>query len=152
MKYSAGILCYNDNHEVFLLKPGGPLFADQNVRTIPKGEFDMRIESAYEAGFREFIEETGYELHEPLQDLVLFEPVPSASNHKTNIIWMCYEPNVEYISCNEFEYPKGSGNLYPECESGEWVTLQIAKQIIFPSLLPFIEMAEMHLREKVKDG
>ena len=47
--------------EVLLVHPGGPLWArkDEGAWSIPKGEYDSKVEDALEAAKREFTEETG---------------------------------------------------------------------------------------------
>jgi predicted NUDIX family NTP pyrophosphohydrolase len=62
-KKSAGILLYRftkDILEVFLVHPGGPLWAhkDAGAWSVPKGEFDEG-EDILAAAQREFFEETG---------------------------------------------------------------------------------------------
>ena len=64
-KRSAGLMMFresNDELEVFLVHPGGPLWAgkDKGAWTIPKGEYD-RHEDPLAAARREFKEETGFD-------------------------------------------------------------------------------------------
>ena len=63
-KQSAGLLLYrkqNKQLEIFLIHPGGPLWAkkDLGAWSLPKGEFDE--EEPLLAAKREFQEETGFE-------------------------------------------------------------------------------------------
>ena len=63
-KTSAGLLLYRyraDALEVFLVHPGGPLWAqkDDGAWSIPKGEFELG-EDPLAAARREFTEETGF--------------------------------------------------------------------------------------------
>ncbi|HTF70996.1 MAG TPA: NUDIX domain-containing protein [Edaphobacter sp.] len=64
-KRSAGLLTFrtsNDQLEVFLVHPGGPLWAkkDKGAWTIPKGEYEQD-ENPLVAARREFEEETGFQ-------------------------------------------------------------------------------------------
>jgi predicted NUDIX family NTP pyrophosphohydrolase len=63
-KRSAGLIMYrwaNDGPEVFLVHPGGPLWAkeDRGAWTLPKGEYEAD-EDPLVAAQREFREETGF--------------------------------------------------------------------------------------------
>jgi predicted NUDIX family NTP pyrophosphohydrolase len=65
-RLSAGLLVYRINGnrpEVFLVHPGGPLWAhrDENAWSLPKGEYGDE-EAPLEAAMREFREETGFEV------------------------------------------------------------------------------------------
>jgi predicted NUDIX family NTP pyrophosphohydrolase len=69
-KRSAGILMYRRRRgtvEVFLVHPGGPYWLKKNegAWTIPKGEYEAN-EEPRAAAIREFQEETGFEVSEPL--------------------------------------------------------------------------------------
>jgi predicted NUDIX family NTP pyrophosphohydrolase len=64
-KRSAGLLMFRkltDQLEVFLVHPGGPLWAkkDKGAWTIPKGEYEQD-ENPLVAARREFEEETGFQ-------------------------------------------------------------------------------------------
>src|SRR6202045_1654816 len=63
-KRSAGLIMYRrtkDQLEVFLVHPGGPLWArkDRGAWTLPKGEYEAD-ENPLLAAQREFYEETGF--------------------------------------------------------------------------------------------
>src|ERR1700730_5687628 len=72
-KRSAGLLMFrkwNDQLEVFLVHPGGPLWArkDKGAWTIPKGEYE-EDENPLVAPRREFEEETGFQASGDFVDL-----------------------------------------------------------------------------------
>jgi predicted NUDIX family NTP pyrophosphohydrolase len=72
-KRSVGLLMFrtsNDQLEVFLVHPGGPLWAkkDKGAWTIPKSEYEQD-ENPLVAARREFEEETGFQATGEIVDL-----------------------------------------------------------------------------------
>ena len=144
MKYSAGIMCYNDKNEVFLLHPGGPWKCSVSRCTFPKGEYDIHNEIPFDAALREFREETGTDIIINA-DTPIYDLGSENTKYKQNHIWMIYQPNATWVSSNSFsvEWPVGSGiySDFPECVGGDWYNLSDAEAKVFDGLLPFIRAA-----------
>ena len=133
---SAGILVYrkkNDEYEVFLIHPGGPIFKNKDTHSwsIPKGLFDDN-ETAFEAALREFKEETGFTIDGDFREL---KPVKQKSG-KIVYAW-AVENDIDetQIESNYFqmEWPPKSGIIkdFPEADKASWFSLDEAKQKMF---------------------
>ena len=151
VKQSAGILLYRlkkHEPEVFLVHPGGPFWSkkDAGVWSIPKGEIDEK-EEALKVAFREFKEETGYELE---GDFMPLQPIKQKSG-KIVYAWTG-ERDVDEnkITSNSFEieWPPKSGKMksFPEIDKAEWFDIPTALSKIFPSQQLFLHA----LQEKLK--
>jgi predicted NUDIX family NTP pyrophosphohydrolase len=145
---SAGILVYrvhNGQAGVFLVHPGGPLWAkkDAGAWTIPKGEFED--EDPLAAARREFKEETGLELSGEFQPLA---PATLKSG-KLVFAWAVQgDLDASQVRSNMFdlEWPPRSGRRIsvPEVDRGEWFSLRAALEKINPAQGGFIrELARL---------
>jgi predicted NUDIX family NTP pyrophosphohydrolase len=134
-KRSAGILMYRRRRgtvEVFLVHPGGPysLKKNEGARAIPKGEYEAN-EEPRAAAIREFQEETGFEVSEPLLELGSIQQ----KSGKVFLAWAfegdCDPAELVSNTC-EIEWPPRSGAriVIPEVDRGEWFSLQTAVNFI----------------------
>ncbi len=146
-KRSAGLLMYRRmgrNIEVFLVHPGGPFWAKKDIGawSIPKGEYSEN-ENPLEAAKREFKEETGFTAEGKFKEL----PEIIQKGGKRVKAW-CFEGycDPDNIKSNTFkiEWPPRSGKVkeFPEIDRAAWFSLEIAKQKILKSQVPFIEALE----------
>ncbi|MBK8503143.1 MAG: NUDIX domain-containing protein [Saprospiraceae bacterium] len=143
-KSSAGIVLYrtsNETVEILLGHMGGPFWAkkDEHAWTIPKGEFDPDEESAIDAAKREFKEETGLEILDPLRPMD-----PFLKNNKKHYFFLL-EKNVnpEELKCNSFEmeWPPKSGKLisFPELDRFAWFDLKMSREKIVKGQLAALD-------------
>lgn len=143
-KFSAGILLYrmyDGRLEVFLVHPGGPFWEkkDRGAWSIPKGEY-CEGENPMAAAQREFEEETGSHVMEPLQPL---EPVllPSGKLVSAWAVEGNFDPAT--LKCDTFplEWPAHSGTIreFPEVDRGEWFDLSTAREKIQPGQGGFLD-------------
>jgi predicted NUDIX family NTP pyrophosphohydrolase len=134
-KRSAGLLMFrglNDELEVFLVHPGGPLWArkDEGAWTIPKGEYD-EDESPLVAAKREFEEETGFHAVGEFVDLGSIKQ----KSGKIVTAWAfegdC-DPNKLISNTCEIEWPPRSGRRIeiPEVDRGRWFNIDEARRYI----------------------
>ena len=142
-KTSAGLLPYrNGGSEVFLVHPGGPLWAkrDAGAWSLPKGEFAAG-EDPLEAAKREFHEETGFAIvaaaFQPLK------PVKQPSG-KTIHAWLVeYDCDPEHIRSNVFtmEWPPRSGTMatFAEVDRAAWFTIAEGRLRILPGQVAFLD-------------
>lgn len=143
-KKSAGILLYrfrNKHLEVFLVHPGGPFFLkkDAGAWSIPKGEF-LDEEEGLAAAKREFLEETGFNLHGKFVELA---PVKQKSG-KIVYAWAIEgDLDEKKIQSNvfEIEWPPKSGKLkkFPEIDKGDWFDIETAKLKMNPAQAELLE-------------
>jgi predicted NUDIX family NTP pyrophosphohydrolase len=146
---SAGILLFRRaaaGVEVFLVHPGGPLFAkkDHGVWSVPKGEIEPG-EDLLAAAVRELAEETGVRV-DPAGAL----PLGSIQQKGGKVVHAWAVPvapgrDIEATS-NTFamEWPPGSGRMesYPEVDRGEFFGPREARGRINPGQIPLIERLE----------
>lgn len=143
-KRSAGLLMYrisNREPEVFLVHPGGPLWAkkDLGVWTIPKGEIDGD-EAPLHAARREFEEETGF----PAIDAFL--PLGKIRQRSGKVVeaWAfegdC-DPALLKSNLCSVEWPPKSGRRIdvPEVDRAGWFTLAAARAKLMEAQWPFLE-------------
>jgi predicted NUDIX family NTP pyrophosphohydrolase len=134
-KRSAGLMMYRklkDELEVFLVHPGGPLWAkkDKGAWTIPKGEFDQD-ENPLVAARREFEEETGFDAMGEFLDLGSIKQ----RSGKVVTAWAfqgdCDPAKLTSNTC-EVEWPPRSGRRLeiPEVDQGRWFCLDEAREYI----------------------
>jgi predicted NUDIX family NTP pyrophosphohydrolase len=145
-KTSAGLLLYRrrDRIEVFLVHPGGPLWArkDAGAWSLPKGEFDAG-EDPLEAAKREFLEETGTAVD---GDFVPLSPVVQRSR-KTVFAWAIEaDVDVSQVKSNSFsmEWPPRSGKVeeFPEVDRAAWFEISEARNRIVGGQVSFIDQLE----------
>jgi len=142
-KISAGILLYrliSGSVEFFLVHPGGPYFKnkDDGSWTIPKGE-QNDDEGLTQCALREFMEETGIQLSEPLIPLT---PVKQKGG-KMVYAWACQKTiSPEQIVSNTFEleWPPHSGRTqqFQEIDRADWFPAARALEKINPAQRSFI--------------
>lgn len=146
---SAGLLLYryNNNLEVFLVHPGGPLWKnkDETAWSIPKGEF-LQDEDPLHAAVREFAEETGIHVSGEFMPL---EPVIQKGGKKV-LAW-ALEKNIDAAAIQsnffEMEWPPRSGKYqsFPEIDKGAWFKTDEAKKKINTRQSALIEELEKKL-------
>jgi predicted NUDIX family NTP pyrophosphohydrolase len=143
-KLSAGILLFrriSGNLEVFLVHPGGPLWAhkDLGAWSIPKGECGVD-EEAFSAARREFAEETGSEID---GDFISLTPVRQSAV-KTVHAWAVEgDLDAAAIRSNTFtmQWPVKSGRYqaFPEVDRGEWFAITQARKKMIKGQLPLLD-------------
>lgn len=152
-KVSAGILLYrrrDDTIEVFLVHPGGPLWAAKDIGawSIPKGLVEPG-EDHFPAAQREFHEETGC--------TVSGHPIPltpiKTKSGKTIYAWaVTGDCDPAKIRSNTFtmEWPPHSGRYgeFPEIDRAGWFPIEDAKRKIHPGQVALID----ELEKKLGDG
>ena len=150
MKTSAGLLLYRrrDHVEVFLVHPGGPLWArkDAGAWSLPKGEFDAG-EDPLEAAKREFLEETGSTVD---GEFVALSPVVQRSG-KTVFAWAIEADfDASQLKSNTFsmEWPPKSGKIreFPEVDRAAWFDIPEARSRILPGQVNFLDQLEQLLK------
>lgn len=141
---SAGILLYRrrpDGLEVLLAHPGGPFWRNREAGawTIPKGEYGPD-EDPEAAARREFAEETGLVLTQPL--LPLGEVVQAAGKRITAFAAEGdLDPAAIRSNLFEMEWPPRSGRQasFPEIDRAGWFTLDAARPLINPAQAALLE-------------
>jgi predicted NUDIX family NTP pyrophosphohydrolase len=135
LKQSAGLMMYRgsiDDLEVFLVHPGGPLWAkkDKGAWTIPKGEYE-EDEDPLVAARREFEEETGFHATGEFIDLGSIKQ----KSGKIVTAWAfqgdCDPAKLISNTC-EIEWPPRSGRHFeiPEVDRGRWFDVDEARKYI----------------------
>jgi predicted NUDIX family NTP pyrophosphohydrolase len=134
-KRSAGLLMYRMREgklEVFLVHPGGPLWAKKNegAWTIPKGEYELD-EEPLAAARREFHEETGFIASGAFIELGSVQQ----KSGKIVIAWAfegdCDPTHLVSNTCS-MQWPPYSGRRIeiPEIDRGQWYELKLAHKYI----------------------
>ncbi|MBI1788941.1 MAG: NUDIX domain-containing protein [Acidobacteria bacterium] len=143
-KQSAGLLLYRRREgrlEVFLVHPGGPLFArkDAGFWSIPKGEYEDS-EDPLQAALREFREETGFPVEGELHPLT---PVVQKSGKRVAAWAVQGDCDPAQMRSNTFsmEWPPRSGRQreFPEVDRGEWFRLPAAREKINAAQAAWLE-------------
>jgi predicted NUDIX family NTP pyrophosphohydrolase len=143
---SAGLLMYRIRQgvpEVLLLHPGGPFWKnkDAGVWSIPKGEIDEGESDLLGVAKREFKEETSFDA---IGDFVPLGMV-KRKDGKEVYGWV-FEGNCDpkQIKSNTIfiDWPPKSGKKIeiPECDRGEFFSIERAKEKIVSYQLEFIEV------------
>ena len=134
-KRSAGLLMYRgmgDELEVFLVHPGGPLWAkkDKGAWTIPKGEYE-EDENPLAAARREFEEETGFHAAGEFVDLGWVKQKSGKIVTGWAFEGNC-DPDMLISNTCEIEWPPRSGRRLeiPEVDRGSWFSLDEARKYI----------------------
>ena len=143
-KRSAGLLMFrtsNDQLEVFLVHPGGPLWAkkDKGAWTIPKGEYEQD-ENPLVAARREFEEETGFQATDEFVDLGSIKQKSGKIVNAWAFEGDCDPAKLASNTC-EIEWPPRSGRHLemPEVDSGRWFSTNEASEYIREEQREFLQ-------------
>ncbi len=140
--------------EVFLVHPGGPLWAkkDLGAWTIPKGEYN-ESEQPLAAAIREFHEETGITASGNFIDLGTIRQ----SGGKLVSAWAfegdCDPAQLTSNLC-QLEWPPRSGRLiqFPEVDRGAWFSLSEAAKRILRGQQPLLEILTNKIKSTNGEG
>ncbi|HHN65549.1 MAG TPA: NUDIX domain-containing protein [Nitrospirae bacterium] len=147
-KISAGILLYrkrDKNLEVFLVHPGGPLWAkkDEGVWSIPKGLIEEG-EDLLQAAIREFEEETGFKIK--AKKVIPLKPVKQKGGKIVHAFAIEGDCDPEKLRSNTFsmEWPPHSKRIqhFPEIDRGQWFSPDEAKKKINPAQAALLDELE----------
>jgi predicted NUDIX family NTP pyrophosphohydrolase len=148
--YRKGKREYEYEYEVFLVHPGGPVWArrDAAAWSIPKGEPEDGEDLLGRAQI-ELKEETGLTVSGPFHPL---DPVRQTT--KTVHAWaVSGEGLPAFVSSNTFsmEWPPGSGKIqeFPEVDRAEWFDLATARQKLIRGQAGLIDQLEDLLKRGV---
>jgi predicted NUDIX family NTP pyrophosphohydrolase len=140
---SAGLVIVRSG-EVLLVHPGGPFWAnkDEGAWSIPKGLLEVG-EDALAAAIRETSEELG------IAPLVgPFAPLGEVrmKSGKRVVAWaVAADVDVTKIESNQIdvEWPPRSGKMLriPEVDRAVYATLDVARRLANPALVPLLERA-----------
>jgi predicted NUDIX family NTP pyrophosphohydrolase len=143
-KRSAGLLMFrtsNDQLEVFLVHPGGPLWAkkDKGAWTIPKGEYEPD-ENPLVAARREFEEETGFHVTGEFVDLGSIKQKSGKVVNAWAFEGDCDPAKLASNTC-EIEWPPRSGRRLeiPEVDRGRWFSTNEASEYIREEQREFLQ-------------
>ena len=156
-KKSAGLLLYRHRNgalEVFLVHPGGPIWAGRDVGawSIPKGEFGPD-EDPLAAARREFEEETGFKVDGRFTAL---RPIRQRNN-KLVYAWAVEgECDASHARSNTFplEWPPHSGvtREFPEIDRAAWFSIATAREKIFNGQIGLLDELENILSGDSRTG
>jgi len=122
----------NHQLEVFLVHPGGPLWAkkDKGAWTIPKGEYEEN-ENPLVAARREFEEETGFQATGEFVDLGSIKQKSGKLVNAWAFQGDCDPAKLTSNTC-EIEWPPRSGRHLeiPEVDRGRWFSMNEASEYI----------------------
>ena len=146
-KKSAGLLLYryrNGALEVFLVHPGGPIWANKDTGSwsIPKGEFGLE-EDPLAAARREFEEETGFKVEGRFTALT-----PVRQRDKKLVFAWAVEGDFDaaLAKSNTFplEWPPHSGitREFPEIDRAAWFSMALAREKIFDGQIGLLDELE----------
>lgn len=149
-KRSAGLLMYRRRPagvEVFLVHPGGPLWAKKDLGAwgVPKGEYEEE-EDPLAAARREFYEETGFTASGEFLEL---GSVRQKSGKKV-VAWAfegdC-DPAMLVSNTCEIEWPPRSGKriAIAEVDRGRWFLPDEAREYIRLEQQPFLDALRRHI-------
>jgi predicted NUDIX family NTP pyrophosphohydrolase len=143
-KRSAGLLMFrtsDDQLEVFLVHPGGPLWAkkDKGAWTIPKGEYELD-ENPLVAARREFEEETGFRATGEFVDLGSIKQKSGKVVNAWAFEGDCDPAKLASNTC-EIEWPPRSGRRLevPEVDRGRWFSTNEANEYIREEQREFLQ-------------
>src|SRR5882757_5852833 len=143
-KRSAGLLMFrtsNDQLEVFLVHPGGPLWAkkDKGAWTIPKGEYEQD-ENPLVAARREFEEETGFQATGEFVDLGSIKQKSGKVVNAWAFEGDCDPAKLTSNTC-EIEWPPRSGRRLEilEVDRGRWFSTNEASEYIREEQREFLQ-------------
>ncbi len=156
---SAGILLFrrmSAGAEVLLVHPGGPFWAkkDDGAWSVPKGLVGVG-EDELACARREFTEETGFELADPIaaEDLGSFRLPSGKRLHVWAVAGDC-DPARLRSNLFEMEWPLRSGRKerFPEVDRGAWFARETALRKIAGGQRPVIEKFYADLRAGSSPG
>jgi predicted NUDIX family NTP pyrophosphohydrolase len=142
---SAGILLYrrrDDQLEVLLVHPGGPLWArrDAGVWSIPKGEY-ADDEEPLAAARREFAEELGTPV--PDGEALELGEIRQKSGKRVRAWAAAGDLDAERAQSNTFamQWPPKSGRMqeFPEVDRAQWFGLGEAREKLNPAQVEFLD-------------
>ena len=146
-KRSAGLLIYRWRErglEVFLVHPGGPLWAkkDFGAWSIPKGEYSAE-EDPLAAARREFAEETGMKVD---GDFIELGTIRQAGGKLVTAWALEGDFDADRLVSNlvEMQWPPRSGRMveFPEVDRGAWFTVSEARERMLASQRELLERLE----------
>lgn len=141
-RFRSGVL------EVFLIHPGGPLWArkDAGAWSIPKGEIEKGADPLQEAK-REFAEETGSSIDG------YFIALASLKQRSGKIVhaWAVegdLDASTVHSNLFSMEWPPRSGKQqeFPEADRGGWFTMSVAREKLLAGQHGFLDELEGKLR------
>ncbi len=145
MEISAGIILLREGptREALLAHLGGPFWAKKDLGSwnLPKGLVEAG-ETLEAAARREFHEELGHAAPERLSDLGEAQ-LRSGKRVHAFAGWGDFEPASLKSTVIELEYPARSGRFvrFPEIDRVTWASLERARQLLTPALVPLVERA-----------
>jgi len=129
--------------QVFLVHPGGPLYARKNEGfwTIPKGEPPPEGESLLETAMREFEEETGIRPTTPFLELGSVTQKGGKVVHAWAFVGDYDDSQPVRSNTFEMEWPPRSGIMqsFPEVDRGQFLSLTDARARIRAEQWPLVE-------------
>lgn len=140
--------------EVFLVHPGGPLFAkkDAGFWGIPKGEL-QEGENPLAAAKREFEEETGMR---PSGEFIPLGSIVQKSGKKV-LAWAFeadFDPAGLRSNTFRMEWPPGSGIMreFPEIDRAQWFGLDEAREKINPGQIGLLDELKRRVESALSSG
>lgn len=153
--YSAGVLVFRRGEagiEVLIGHMGGPLFAkkDESAWSIPKGEYEIGVESAEVAAAREFTEELGLPVPDGPWIALGDVQYGSGSRRKTVTVWAVegdLDPDAIVPGTFTMEWPPRSGRLgeFPEIDRVGWFAPALAEPKLVKGQRPLLQRLAEHL-------
>ena len=137
-RFRSGVL------EVFLIHPGGPLWArkDAGAWSIPKGEIEKGADPLQEAK-REFAEETGSSVD---GSLIALASLKQRSGKIVHAWAVEGDIDASTVRSNLFsmEWPPRSGQQqeFPEADRGGWFTMPVAREKLLAGQHGFLDELE----------
>ena len=159
---SAGILLYRTDPDgtvsALVAHMGGPFWArkDEGAWSIPKGEFDPRVEAARDAAAREFREELGVDPPEvPYVELGTFAYSSGAKSvtvfcgDGTGFLASDADRAALVFGAFEMEWPPRSGRRrsFPEIDRVAWMPLAEARPRLVAGQRPALDACERLMRK-----
>jgi predicted NUDIX family NTP pyrophosphohydrolase len=154
-KKSAALLLYRIDEtaglQVLIAHMGGPFWAKKNARawSIPKGEYEDP-EDPLTAARREFEEEMGSA--PPDGEMIDLGPRKQPSGKVIITYAVRADLDAGSIRSNTFamEWPKGSGKIqeFPEVDRAEWMTLDLAREMLVKGQVPILDDLREHIGAK----
>ncbi|MCU1593165.1 MAG: hydrolase [Frankiales bacterium] len=137
-KRSAGLLLFRRTSglEVLLAHPGGPLHANKDVWSVPKGEYTD--EDPLAAAYREYTEEIG---SAPPEGRPLDLGEITQKGGKRVVAWALEgDLDVSTVRSNLFGMQwAGRWQEFPEIDRAAWFPIPTARAKILPAQEPFLD-------------